>query len=108
LVTVTSVDLRERIAQCEVFSPSERDLLIDLVDGTRAGLKLLPPQPSVGRVRGRVTCAAEVADPEIRRVRERNGEPMECNAPAKYSIDGVALCRRHAGFTLLDLMTESR
>lgn len=46
-------------------------------------------------------CACPVADPETRRVREKNRETFACPALARYRIDGVPMCRRHAGGTLI-------
>lgn len=41
-------------------------------------------------------CASEVIDPISRESREGRGESLSCTAPARFKLNGVLLCRRHA------------
>ena len=100
LAELNTVDLRERIAISTAFTPSERDLLLDLLN--RNAFEIC----EIEAIRSR-RCEAEVADREIRERRRRDDQPMECQAVASYVIDGKRLCRRHAGFMLLDKLVKS-
>lgn len=64
--------------------------------------------PTLRGIDSRQSCQSELTERETRRARERNRQSMNCHSAASYLVNGIPMCRRHAGAAVLDAMATGK